>query len=65
MHGLVGACDALEDVHAFASITLLVAAAVEDDDVEDVATESEDRRDQHDFAVDVGWVNEPLHCFDQ
>ena len=47
MHWLVCASDALEQVHIFAIRVLLVAAALQDDEVEDVAAESKDRNEQH------------------
>ena len=36
----------------------LIAAAVQDDDVKDVATQSEYRRDEHDFTVDIARIQE-------
>ena len=53
MEGLVGASDRLKEVLWSARLVpLIVAAEVQDDDVEDVAAEAETRRGQHNFAVD-------------
>ena len=53
MHWLVCASDALEQVHFSSLLVFLVAAALQDDEVEDVATEAKDRSDQHDLAIDI------------
>ena len=58
MAGLVRARNALEEVLFVAPFVPLVAAVVQDDDVEDVATQSEYRGDEHDFAVDIARVQE-------
>ena len=58
MTWLVRARNALEQVLFLAPFIRLIAAAVQDDDVEDVAPQSEYRRDEHDFTVDIAWIQE-------
>ena len=57
MHWLVCTCDALEEMDCLATCSRLVAAAVQDDEVEDVAAKAEDRGNQHDPTIDITWVN--------
>ena len=56
MTGLVRARNALKEVLFLALFIRLVAAAVQDDYVEDVASQSEYRCDKHDFTVDIARI---------
>ena len=60
---LVSACDALKDTHVSSRRGLLIAAAVENEKIEDVAPKTEDCSDQHELPIDFGWVQKSLNSF--
>ena len=65
MTWFVRACNALKQVLFLAPFIRLIAAAVQDDDVEDVATQSEYLRDEHDFTVDIARIHESFDSLGQ
>ena len=56
MHWLVGAGDAFKQASLFATVVLIVAAALKDKEVGDVAAESEAGSDQHELSIDLGRI---------
>ena len=63
MHGLICTCYAFKQVNLLSFFTFVVAAAIQDDDIEDVAAQAEDCSDEHDPAIDVSWVHQSFDCF--
>lgn len=56
MHRLVGTGDAIKQASLFAAAFLVVAAALKDEEVGDVAAESEAGSDQHELSIDLGRI---------
>lgn len=65
MEGLVRARYRLKQTLLLALIISVVAAAKEDDQVEDVAAKAEARNYQHELAIDLGRVEQTVHSLDQ
>ena len=65
MHWLVCTGNALKQVKLLSLLALVVAAAIQDNDVEDVAAKAKDCRDKHDTAIDISWAQQSLNRFGQ
>lgn len=65
MHWLVRTGNAFKQVQLFSFLALVVAAAIQDDDVEDVAAKTKDCCDKHDTAIDISWAQQSLNRFGQ
>ena len=61
MLGFVGTSDAFKDVLLATLFVNIIAAAVKNDDVEDVAAKAEDRSEEHDLAVDLSRSDQALY----
>ena len=65
MHGLVRASYTLHQGDALTRPVLVVAAAVKDDQVRDVAAQAEDGSDQHYLSIDINRVDQSVNRLDQ